>query len=262
VVGNEIPNFVASHGVRLGGLRSAALRALGDQTFNRLISAFPYFILTQRSVAMKPLALLAALMISSLTFCTAQPPDTLWTRTFGGEGNQIGRSIARTVDGGYMVAAQSGGFLWNGGALWLIRLDENFDVIWERTYDQVQCGPACVRETIHGRFLIAADRSFLRVDSLGAIQQLTVDNGSAISTPRSLQAVSGGNFVLTGWETVDIPWPPIHSVVVMERLLTPNGAPVWSRPNLSRSGIGLAIATFPTGTIMFLAYSGGEQGLV
>ncbi len=55
----------------------------------------------------------------------AQPPDTLWTRTYGTAGVDIGYAVHRTFDGGYVVAGcrnnlrhvfktdADGGLLWS-----------------------------------------------------------------------------------------------------------------------------------------------------
>jgi len=34
----------------------------------------------------------------------AQPPDTLWTRTYGHDGDEIAYAIQNTTDGGFVLA--------------------------------------------------------------------------------------------------------------------------------------------------------------
>jgi hypothetical protein len=55
--------------------------------------------------------------------------ETLWTRTFGGPGDDRGWSVETTADGGFAIAAQ----LIDSG-LCLIRLDSSGALLWTRGY--------------------------------------------------------------------------------------------------------------------------------
>ena len=50
--------------------------------------------------------------------------DTLWTRNYGGAGDDYGWSVQQTTDGGYIVAGWTGSF-GNGVQVYLIKTDEN-----------------------------------------------------------------------------------------------------------------------------------------
>jgi hypothetical protein len=65
--------------------------------------------------------------------------DTVWTKTYGGPGEDEGRCVQETIDGGYII---TGWFstqvaiednIWLD--FWLIKTDANGDTIWTRTYD-------------------------------------------------------------------------------------------------------------------------------
>ncbi|MBL7191839.1 hypothetical protein ISS30_09085 [bacterium] len=58
-------------------------------------------------------ALIAALLLLSLLAIPAfSPPDTLWTKTFGGSYDDDGKSVQQTSDGGYIIA----GYTYSYGA--------------------------------------------------------------------------------------------------------------------------------------------------
>jgi hypothetical protein len=54
--------------------------------------------------------------------------DTLWTRTFGGTGNDFGWVVDRTTDGGYVVGGTTYSFGAGAGDIYLIKTDANGNV--------------------------------------------------------------------------------------------------------------------------------------
>jgi hypothetical protein len=92
------------------------------------------------------------LLCSSLP---AQAPDTLWTRTYGGFDEDMGRSVRQISTGGYIIL----GYTWTFGqdppSIYLIRTKENGDTVWTNTYGGVGDDVAyCVQETSDGGFII------------------------------------------------------------------------------------------------------------
>jgi hypothetical protein len=69
------------------------------------------------------------------------PPDTLWTRIFGGEepgcnqySGDVGRSVQPTNDGGFIVGGWTHSFGIAGADIWLIRTNELGDTLWTCTF--------------------------------------------------------------------------------------------------------------------------------
>jgi len=61
-------------------------------------------------------------------------PDSLWSRTYGGGGNNGCRSLVQTSDGGYALAGYTRSFGAGDYDFWLVRTDENGDRLWSRAY--------------------------------------------------------------------------------------------------------------------------------
>ena len=80
---------------------------------------------------MKNLSLLfiAFLLLQFITL--AQAPDTLWTKTFGGTGDDYGKSVRQTIDGGYILVGSS-----------LIKADTDGNELWSKNIEA-----NCVQQT-------------------------------------------------------------------------------------------------------------------
>ena len=60
--------------------------------------------------------------------------DVQWERTYGGAGTDIGISLEQTSDSGYVIAAQTASFSPGTGDAWVLKINAEGDVQWERTY--------------------------------------------------------------------------------------------------------------------------------
>jgi len=65
---------------------------------------------------------------------SAQPPDTLWTGTLGGTGNDEGYSVQQTIDGGYIIAGRTMSYGAGGSDVYLIRTDASGSEEWSQTF--------------------------------------------------------------------------------------------------------------------------------
>ena len=74
----------------------------------------------------------AVFLLSGNIFAQPQPPDTLWSNTFGGYSYEICYSVCQTVDGGYFLGGEtqsysSGPYDTN---IYVIKTNEQGDLLW------------------------------------------------------------------------------------------------------------------------------------
>jgi hypothetical protein len=82
--------------------------------------------------------------------------DTLWSRTYGGTGDDEGMSVKQTLDGGYIIVGWTNSFGAGDYDIYLIRTDSLGDTLWTRTYGGVfNDGGYSVQQTTDGGYIIA-----------------------------------------------------------------------------------------------------------
>jgi len=60
--------------------------------------------------------------------------DMQWNKTYGGDYDDNGYSLVQTDDGGYTIAGETSSYGAGGYDAWLIRTDENGNMMWNRTF--------------------------------------------------------------------------------------------------------------------------------
>ncbi len=61
--------------------------------------------------------------------------DMLWERYYGGDSGDEGECIRTTSDGGYIISGSTRSFGTTGTAVYLIRLDSDGNLLWQKVYD-------------------------------------------------------------------------------------------------------------------------------
>ena len=111
---------------------------------------------------------------------TDESGDNLWSRTYGGQGEDYCYSMVQTADGGFALAG------WTsptpgGQDFWLVRTDENGDSLWSRTYDR-NGSDGCISliETSDGGFVLAGFTSKFGHESSDFLLVRTNENGDSL----------------------------------------------------------------------------------
>jgi hypothetical protein len=104
--------------------------------------------------------------------------DTLWTRSYGGAGDDAGEYVQQTNDKGYILIGSTNSFGAGGYDVYLIKTDSLGDTLWTRTYGGSldDYGYSVEQTNDHGYIITGSTRSFgeqfgnvylIKTDSLG-----------------------------------------------------------------------------------------------
>jgi hypothetical protein len=92
--------------------------------------------------------------------------ETLWTRTYGWTGNEEGRSVRQTPDGGYVVAGLTSSFGAGGKDAYLIKTDSAGDTIWTAAFGGANDDDGvAVQQTSDGGYVIAGTTNSFGAES-------------------------------------------------------------------------------------------------
>jgi hypothetical protein len=178
--------------------------------------------------------LLILISISSILF-SQTPPDTLWTKTFGGIYSDRGYSVQQTTDGGFIVAGETYSF-GVGGDAWLIKTDENGNEEWNKTFGGDDCEYArSVQQTADGGFIITGltasygvggfDVFLVKTDEFGNEEWFKTFGGNDNDVTSSGHQTFDGGFIITG-DTYS--WGAGNSDVFLIKT-DENGNEVWHK---------------------------------
>ena len=164
------------------------------------------------------------LIVSAL----AQPPDTLWTRTYGGAlSDDSATAVVLTDDGGFVLAAN--------GEFSILKSDSNGNVVWTA---QVPATLSDIERTEGGGFVVAGSASdsgnfashfyLARLDESGSLLWSRMYGDSLLIAGAEAVAVTpDGGFVLVGTTVNEYMWSNVLVVATDS-----NGDTLWT----ARSG--------------------------
>ena len=135
--------------------------------------------------------------------------DTLWTRTYGGDGDEYGYSLKKTDDGGFIIGGATSSFGVGGFDFYLIKTDSLGDTLWTRTFGGMN-DDICwsIDKTEDGGFVLAGEKDawpidadvwIVKTDSSGIlIWESSFGNDIDDERAFSIKKARNGKFIVAG----------------------------------------------------------------
>ena len=133
-----------------------------------------------------------------------------WQRTYGGSEDDEAFSIQQAADGGYIVAGYTSSFGAGKKDVWILKLDKDGGVMWQKAYGGGGDDAAySVQTTSEGGSILAGstdsfgkgkkDMWVLKLDEGGNVVWQKTYGNTGDDEAYSIQPTSDGGYILTGW---------------------------------------------------------------
>ena len=134
--------------------------------------------------------------------------DTLWTKTFGGTGEDIGYSVQQTSDGGYLIGGNSTSFGAGAKDVYLIKTDVAGNIVWTKVFGGAANDIAqSVQQTSDGGYIIAGgansfslstDVYLIKTNAAGDTLWTKTFGGTSYDRGESVQQTNDGGYIIAG----------------------------------------------------------------
>jgi len=136
--------------------------------------------------------------------------DVSWQKSYGGDKSDYAYSIQQTTDGGYIVAGRTKSFGAGDNDIWILKLESNGNVSWQKTYGGRDYDFAdSIQQTSDGGYIVAGstqsfgagyyDAWVLKLDSTGDVSWQKTYGGSNLDYAHSIQQTTDGGYILAGY---------------------------------------------------------------
>jgi hypothetical protein len=150
------------------------------------------------------------------------PPELEWQRCLGGTSSEDANGVTSTTDGGYVLTGITGSMdgdvsaLQGVADLWVVKLDSNGELLWERTYGGSNDERGLdIQQTMDGGFIVIGSTTsedgdvteafgdgdiwVLKLDPEGQLEWQKSYGGSFNEFGYGIRQLSDGSYLMTGW---------------------------------------------------------------
>lgn len=199
----------------------------------------------------------------------AQPPRIQWAQTYGGGNDDVAYDIKQTFDGGFIVCGMTESKGAGGKDAYIIKLDPDGRVEWERTFGQSrdEVAKAIIQTTDSGYAFVGYTTShgrrtrdvyFVKLDSKGNFQWEGIYGGRRHDYGADLVQTYDGNYAIVA--STRSFGPGNYSVWVMK--IDTTGRRMWRRTEGGRrADHGYSIAEHPKDSSLVVAGSTASFGM-
>ncbi len=136
--------------------------------------------------------------------------DTLWTATYGGDESDAGYSVLQTLDGGYIIAGETGSFGVFGRDVYLVKTDSLGNLVWATTCGEDSSddvGRCIVQSSDKGYAVVggthsvsgSADVYLIKMDTLGNVLWTRSYGGTEEDFGFSVLQTADGGYTIAGY---------------------------------------------------------------
>ena len=154
--------------------------------------------------------IITILSVGFFLFLSVHSAHAQWAASYGGTGMDLASSIQQTADGGYIVAGGTRSFGEGNYDVWVIKLDSNGAITWQKTYGGTDYDHAnSIQQTEDGGYIVAGETTsfgtgerdvwVLKLGSNGAITWQKTYGGVEDDTVTSIQQTQDKGYVVAGY---------------------------------------------------------------
>jgi hypothetical protein len=135
--------------------------------------------------------------------------EIVWNKTYGGEDLDVSRSIQKTSDGCFIIAGWAESFGPGKEDVWLFKINENGEVLWEKTFGkELDDAAYSAYETVDGGFIVAGYKSswaklsdfyMIKTDKDGNKEWDKTYGGTLNDQAYHVLQTKDNGFILCGW---------------------------------------------------------------
>jgi uncharacterized delta-60 repeat protein len=166
----------------------------------------------------------------------ASAASLYWAKTYGGIGDDNASCIQQTSDGGYVVSGYTDSFGAGEGDFWVLKLDLNGAIEWQKTYGGTGNDQAwCIQQTNDGGYVVAGETDsfgaglldiwILKLTSTGSVTWQKTYGGANNDHLRSIQQTSDGGYIVGG-DTYSFGAGDVDAWILK---LASNGSVIWQK---------------------------------